>query len=228
MHRGPLIDSGLFARLDDGEIDIVIAASQPETHKFGRKDILWKEGDIINGIGVMLSGILLCRRFQPDGKIQLLRIFEPAQLINLEAAVSRKRTSPVSVIGNSSGSYLWFARDALLANTAIPDEVIRTIQENILHYLADDSIRFMNKTDILARRTVRGRIFLFLTFLCNRHGNDVDIGMSQEEFAQYLCVDRSSLSMELNNMRRDGLIEFEGTNYHLNFPEHPKALLKKR
>jgi CRP-like cAMP-binding protein len=228
MYREVLIDSGFFAKLSDESIDIILAASRPKVCEFRRRDILWKEGDLVNGIGVMLSGTLLCQRFQPDGKAQLLRIFEPPNLMNLEAAISRKRTSPVSVTGNSKGSYLWFLHEALFANTAIPDEDLRVLHENLLSYIADDSIRFMNKTDILARRTVRGRILLFLSFLLNRQGEHVDIGMSQEEFAQYLCVDRSSLSMELNKMRRDGLIEFEGTNYHLHFPKQIKSILKRR
>jgi CRP-like cAMP-binding protein len=226
MYREVLIDSGFFARLNDESIDSIMTASKPEVCEFSRKEILWREGDVIDGIGVVLNGTLLCQRFQPDGRAQLLRLFEPSHLMSLEAAVSQKRTSPVSIVANTAGSYLWFSHNSLFANAAIPSEVVRTLYENLLFCLADDSIRFMNKTDVLARRTVRGRIFLFLSFLRRRQGDCVDVGMSQEEFAQYLCVDRSSLSMELNKMRRDGLIEFEGTQYLLHFPKQLKSILK--
>jgi CRP-like cAMP-binding protein len=223
MYRKELIESGLFVNMDTDEIEAVLAVSKPEVRTFKYRETLWEEGSVVGGIGVMLSGKLLCRRLQPDGKTQLLRLFEPPNLMNLEAAVSRKRTNPVSVIANTDGQYLWFVWESLFENAALPHTTVHTLQRNLLACIADDGIRFMNKTGVLARRTVRGRIFLFLSLLRSRQGDYVNVGMSQEEFAQYLCVDRSSLSLELNNMRRDGLIEFEGTKYRLKFPTSSKG-----
>jgi CRP-like cAMP-binding protein len=45
----------------------------------------------------------------------------------------------------------------------------------------------------------------------------VNIGMNQEELAQYLCVDRSSLSFELNKMRKEGILDFRKKTYTLMF-----------
>jgi hypothetical protein len=70
----------------------------------------------------------------------------------------------------------------------------------------------MKRTDILSRRTIRERVTLFLNVLREISGDEVDIGMTQEKLAQYLCVDRSSLSEELNIMRREGLIDFRKKN----------------
>jgi CRP-like cAMP-binding protein len=48
-----------------------------------------------------------------------------------------------------------------------------------------------------------------------RADQTVSIGMNQEEFANYLCVDRSSLSYELNLMKKEGVIDYKGKTYTL-------------
>ena len=36
---------------------------------------------------------------------------------------------------------------------------------------------------------------------------------SKQQLADYLCVDRSALSSELNRMKKDGLIDFDHDNF---------------
>lgn len=36
---------------------------------------------------------------------------------------------------------------------------------------------------------------------------------SRQDFADYLSVDKSALSRELNKMKKDGLIDFNGDNF---------------
>jgi CRP-like cAMP-binding protein len=224
-YRGLLSKSGLFVHLDDETIDAVLVAAQPEIREFVAKDTLWAEGDIVSGIGVLLNGALSSHRVQPNGRPQLFQVFKVPSIMNLEAAVSREPLSPVSVVASTQGFYLWFPYESLFGNEAIPDVTIHILQENLLSYLAANNIRLMNKADILARRTVRGRVMHYLALKCGGHPNGIDIGMSQEEFAHYLCVDRSSLSTELNNIRRDGIIDFDGTRYRV-IPSREKHTAK--
>lgn len=219
MHHRELHDSKLFTGLKTAEIDDILQAAKPIDRKFQRGDIIWRESDIVDGIGLLESGTLLCQRYHANGKVQLIRLFTPKDLLNIEAGVSHRKTSPVYVVAASTGNYFWFSNESLLNNPNISSEIKIVLQNNLLAYLADDTIRFMNKSDILSRRTVRGRVIMYLNVLREKHGDEVDIGMSQEEFAQYLCVDRSSLSEELNKMRRDGLIDFNKKIFKINFPQ---------
>lgn len=214
-------DTRLFSGIKAAEIEKVVKASKPALHRFKRGDTIWREGDVIDGIGLLESGTLLCQRYHPDGKVQLVRLYVQGDIVNVEAAVSLKRTSPYYITAASAGTYIRFSVSGLLRNPSIRPDTIRIMQANLLAYLADDTIRFMKKTDILSRRTVRDRVVMFLNVLRELHGDVVDIGMSQEELAQYLCVDRSSLSEELNRMRREGLIDFHRKQFRLNFKDSP-------
>jgi CRP-like cAMP-binding protein len=78
----------------------------------------------------------------------------------------------------------------------------------------------MHKSDILTVRTVRGRIMAYLSIISEKRNNlTVKIDMNQEELAQYLCVDRSVLSSELNKMRKEGVLNFNKKTYTLMFSE---------
>ena len=219
MYHSKLHDTKLFTGLKSAEIDNILQIAKPVDRKFQKGDILWSEGDIVDGIGLLEEGTLLCQRYHADGKVQLIRLFTENDILNVEAGVSHRQTSPVYVVAATSGSYFWFSNVSLLKHPLISPAVINVLQTNLLAYLADDTIRFMNKSDILSRRTVRGRVIMYLNVLREKHGDEVDIGMSQEEFAQYLCVDRSSLSEELNKMRRDGMIDFNKKTFKIKFAQ---------
>lgn len=76
--------------------------------------------------------------------------------------------------------------------------------------MASDNIRKMHKIEILAERGLRNRILMYLEILHRKSGTDtVSVKMSREQLAQYLCVNRSALSNELNKMKREKIIDFE-------------------
>ena len=212
-----VFDSRLFTGLSETELNGLMQATNPSNRKFKRGATIWREGDVVDGVGVLESGTLFCQRYHTDGKVQLVRLFLPGDILNIEAAVSHRRTSPTNVIATTTGNYIWFSTAKLFKNPEVPEDTVRVLQTNLLAYLADEAIRFIKKSDILSRRTVRDRITMYLNVLREQYGNEFDTGMTQEELAQFLCVDRSSLSEELNKMRRDGLIDFNRKAFRLFF-----------
>ncbi len=68
----------------------------------------------------------------------------------------------------------------------------------------------------------------YLSIIREKKGRDTfDISMNQEQFAQYLCVNRSVLSKELNQMRNAGLIDYKKNRYTI-LHEHVGAAKKAK
>lgn len=85
-----------------------------------------------------------------------------------------------------------------------------------MHHLADDNIRTSHKLEILAENGLRARIMIYLRILQQKAGgNTVTVRMSREQLAQFLCVNRSALSNELNKMKREGVIDFSRDKFTL-------------
>ena len=81
---------------------------------------------------------------------------------------------------------------------------------------------FKQKMSYLTYKTIRGRLAAYF-FDCAEQAmtqNDFprdlpktiefEIPFSRTELADYLCVDRSAMSRELSNMRKEGILDFSG------------------
>jgi CRP-like cAMP-binding protein len=120
-------------------------------------------------------------------------------------------TSPATLTSRADSTVLFIPYAKILESDGVRTEVKKTIMTNCGEILSNELIRLMYKIDVLSKRMLRERILTYLSLMRERTGSDtVDIGMNQEQFAQYLCVNRSVLSKELNQMRRSGLMITRG------------------
>jgi CRP-like cAMP-binding protein len=229
MNKEILRKSKLFRSFTDKEISHIVDSVNMRHKRFEKGEIVAHQGQIIYHIGILTEGILTEEKYHFDGKRQIVRILTPYFVINLEAAASSLRTSPVSIVASHAGSILWMKYDELMRNGAFSYKTERKLYEKVAMIISDESIRLMYKTDILSRHTVKERILAYLSVVSERRSNrTINIGMNQEEFAHYLCVDRSSLSYELNLLRKDGVIDYKRKTYTLmqkpESPSLPRAL----
>jgi CRP-like cAMP-binding protein len=216
MNKEILRKSKLFKPFSDKEISHILGSVDMRHKRFEKGEIVAHQGQIIHHIGILADGILAEEKYHFDGKRQIVRILTPYFVINLEAAASSMRTSPVSIVASRAGGILWMKYDDLMRNKAFSYKIERKLSEQIAMIISDESIRLMYKADILSKRTVRERILAYLSVVSERRSSPtISIGMNQEEFAHYLCVDRTSLSYELNLLRKDGMINYKGKTYTL-------------
>ena len=86
----------------------------------------------------------------------------------------------------------------------------------LLRILADDNIKKLYKIEVLSKRGLRDRAMTYLRLIHKKSGNtEFSINMDREQFAQYLCVNRSALSYELNQMKRDGIVDFKKDRFRI-------------
>jgi len=208
--------SGFFDGLSAIDFENAVAVSNPTECEFEKDQTLWSQEDSISDVVIVSRGTLIGRKYQPGCKAQFVRTFEQGQCVGLEALLTRRMTMPMTVAANSPGSYVRLAYRPLVYETSLPCETRLKILANIARKVADDSIRFLNKAGVLSQPSVREKALAFLTIVNSKNGGGYfDIGMNQEELAQYLCVDRSTLSENLNRLRREGIIDYGGSRFTL-------------
>jgi CRP-like cAMP-binding protein len=215
-----LRNAELFRGFTDADFAKICASVRRRVQDFERKDVLVRQGAPVSEIGVLIRGGLLSEKYHINGRVQIIRTFSPYAAVNLDAVCSSFRTGPTTITANRSGRIIWLSFDDLIQGEAVSAAVNKALFDRIAAILADENIRLMYKSDILAMRTVRGRIMAYFSILSEKRGSlTIDIDMNQEELAQYLCLDRSSLSLELNKMRREGILDFNKKIYTLAFRE---------
>jgi CRP-like cAMP-binding protein len=214
----------IFQGIADDELRNICKVATPTYAEFKKDDILLEQEDFWECFGIVKSGYLKDMRYSIDAKTQLLRSHGPLSIINLEGASTKRKTSPTDIKATTDGSLLWFSFDILIKSDEIPISVREIFFSNVIAFISDDSIRFMNKLYVMSWRRTWDRVMAFMLILKRKRKDDIiNLGMTQEEFAQYLCVDRTTLTDTLNKMKHEGLIDYQRQKkdaiYKVNFSE---------
>ncbi|MDR0876167.1 MAG: Crp/Fnr family transcriptional regulator [Clostridiales Family XIII bacterium] len=221
MVTEPLKNFKIFSGLSGKDMALIYEATAPQTLQFDKDVRVLNQGDPVQSIDFLAAGKMVSQKNHIDGHVQLVNSYKPLSVINLEAAASHKGTSPFTVVTITPCTIIRILYNRLIHNPHLPIYIKERLFRNIFAYMANDSIRFMNKSDVLSRRIVKDRILIFLSIVSERDdSNVIDIGMNQSQFAQYLCVDRTTLTEAIGKLRKENKIECEGSKYTLNFIEY--------
>lgn len=215
-HLVMLIRSQLFKGLSEEEIRLVRDFSMPSLKEYDRNQVIIGQGDPVRKIGILCRGTVLSTKYHYNGETQILRIYKQGEVLALDAVNTTFLTSPVGLISQTECSVLFLSYQKLLQSDKLSPSVKETILSNNSEILSNELVRLMYKIDVLSKRTLQERVLTYLSIIREKKGRDTfDISMNQEQFAQYLCVNRSVLSKELNQMRKKGLIDYKKNRYTL-------------
>jgi len=208
--------SRIFNGLDDAEIDKVCDIIKPSEKEYVKNQIIVSQGEPVRKIGVLKRGSAISIKYHFDGNTQILRIYNEGEVFSLDTVNTSLATSPVTLMSQTDTVIVFIPYAAILEADSIETSVKEKIMTNCSEILSNELIRLMYKIDVLSKRTLRDRILTYLSLISERSGSKTfHIGMNQEEFAQYLCVNRSVLSNELNKLRKSGLIDYKGGRFTL-------------
>lgn len=208
--------SKLFKGLNEEEIEQVCRLTMPSERFFDKNQIIINQGERVSRIGIIKNGTVISMKYHFNGDAQILRIYKRGEVLSLDAVNTTFLTSPVALVSQTDCSIIFIPYKKLFESSEVSHSFKETVMFNNSEILSNELVRLMYKIDVLSKRTLQERILTYLSIMREKKGKDtVDISMNQEQFAQYLCVNRSVLSKELNRMRKAGLIEYKKNRYTL-------------
>lgn len=204
----------IFQGLDGQELINVCNIVMPSEKTYSKNEVIVNQGESVRKIGILKKGSAISVKYHFDGNPQILRIHNEGEVFSLDAVNTSMSTSPVTLIAQTDCEVVFVPYSKLLDSDSVNDKTKEQIMSNMGEILSNELIRLTYKIDVLSKRTLRERIMTYLSLIRERSGDSTfDIGMNQEQFAQYLCVNRSVLSKELNKMRKSGLIDYKGNRF---------------
>ncbi|QMS85177.1 Crp/Fnr family transcriptional regulator [Candidatus Xianfuyuplasma coldseepsis] len=94
-----------------------------------------------------------------------------------------------------------------LVDQYLHDDAI--FRKNLLTLISQKAYTYSLETKLLSQDTLRDKILHYLTLEQQRQGtNKIQLPMTKEELAKKMHVKRPSLSRELSQMKREGLIDY--------------------
>lgn len=206
----------LFQEMKEEEITDFLKQSHSACQQYGKEEVIFYEGDRINQIGIILSGSCAIVKMYPDGSEHLFQRLSVGHLIGAEISCTNKKISPYSICCLEKVQVLLFSYQYLEKEGMIKETQRLHLQNRLLQFIASENIRKYYKINILSSRSLRERILLYLEIQQKKQGTkEFEIPFDRNQFANYLCVNRSALSKELSKMKADGILAYHKNKFQL-------------
>jgi CRP-like cAMP-binding protein len=221
-----MMKTRLFGGLGPEECAWIREISKATLRSCAAGESFAEEGAVVDFFGIVTKGKLLCEKNSYGGHVDLIGHYAAGDPVGLDIACTVTKRCPFRIICPADAEILTFRYEALMRACAPHGALYERLVVNLIHFLANENIKKLYKIDVLYKRSLRERILVFLRNMETRTGeSSFRIHMSREQFAQYLGVNRSSLSHELSLMRSEGLIRFRKDSFELcGSPKKPNRM----
>ncbi len=206
----------LFSGISVEELTAMRSCLKAEKKDFPKEAFVLRAGDTADSIGLVLAGTVLIVQEDIWGNRNILSKAGPGQTFAAAYACAPGSKLNVSVLAETPVTAMFLnVKRVLNVCPSTCDHHSRIIR-NLLGELAEKNLRFSEKLTHMGQRTTRSKIMSYLSAEAQRLGAyEFDIPFSRQQFADYLGVERSGLSLELGKMKNDGLLDYHKNHFIL-------------
>lgn len=157
-------------------------------------------------MGIILEGRVSVQKIDECGNVLKIAIFSEGDILAANLLFSTRNSYPWTIVSESSAVVLHICKELLLelcqSNIGFLAGLMTAISDKA-HVLTD-------KIDSISLKTIRQQLTDFLRYEYHlQKRNPLKLHISKKDLAERLGVRRTSLSRELNKMRKDGLLEYD-------------------
>ena len=203
-----LLQNRLFADLPAERLDGLLQKLSARTASFGKNSVIWGMGERVDHAGIVLPGRVEAWRYTPDGQENLSAEHEAGGLFGDVLMSARRVGSPVEPRTAKPSKILFLSLDALLRCCAEDGGSDCTrLLSNLLEEISAKYWALQAHIRLLSIPDGRTRLEAYLQQEARKTGEIVCTGMTREQMARYLGMNRSALSRLLGAMQREDRIE---------------------
>jgi len=207
----------LFRGIETEGLNKMLECLKPRMKRYKYREIVALYGSPLSGIGIVASGKVAITRETYSGNRIMLGILGCGDIFGETAAFSNDRTWPVTVIANEDCQLLFLPPDKIQGNCSNICPAHSVLILNMLNILSNKALLLNKKIEYLSAKSIRGKIssYLLEEYVQNKK-TEFRIKMKRHELADYLGIPRPSLSREMISMKKDGIIDFDGSRVQIN------------
>jgi len=212
-----LAGSDLFSGINPDEIAKLVNCLQAKKKNYKKDDFIIEDGGKIYDFGIVLSGTIRTLKWDEfTDKIFLVNIAGKSASMGVMCAASLEHISPVSVQADDDVSVMFFSFDQIFNQCEKKCPSHSKFLKNYVNAVAGHAVYLYGRIECLIKPTIREKILNFLKYESRGQNRKIfSISVNRNHMAEYLNVDRSALSRELSNMKKDGLIDYHKDSFKL-------------
>lgn len=209
-----LSQMSLFQSLDEDGILAVINCLNGYKKDYEKNQIIYNFSDPIEYAGIVLKGEVDIVMQNFCGNEYGAKRFKQGDIFGIAYACLPWENSHIQVVVQERSKVLFLKLSNLFLPRSIACVYASQMTVNLLKELAKNTVFQDNKIQILIQKHIRDKL---IVYICSRNlcDNTITLPFNRQDLADHLAVDRSALSRELGNMKRDGLIDFDKNKLYI-------------
>ena len=212
-------DNPLFAHVPQEALLPLLECLQAQKRSFAKGEIIFAADTRATQLGIVLTGRVYTMYEDMLGGRSILDTMEPGRLFCEAFSCTQQQHLPVSIAAQTDCTVLLIDTVRILHTCANACRQHQQLCENLVHILAEKYTAMSHKVIHLSGRTTRRKLLSYLSEQMRlAGGNPFALPFNRQELADYLFIERSGLSTELNKLQKEGILQFDNGMCSLQIP----------
>ena len=206
----------LFYGVSETEITAMLNCLQARVLTFKKGEYVFREGEHMDKITVLVSGKLLVQQDDFWGNRSIVNVIRIGEMFG-EAYVAPESGAILNdVVAEENSTVISFDVRRILTVCSTACRFHSMVVQNLFFAISEKNRKLVQKIGHMSKRSTRAKLLSYLSEEAKRHNNrHFTIPFNRQQLADFLCVDRSAMSNELCKMREEGLVEFDRNEFTL-------------
>lgn len=206
----------LFEGISEDQLTAILGCLEAQTKTYPKGDFVFRAGTKLTKVGVVLEGNVQLIQEDYWGNRSLLEQIAPGGIFGEAFACTDHAILPLSVIAADDVTILLIDYRRIISVCTSACEFHLRVIKNMVTSMAQKNIVLTRKIEHTSKRTINEKILSYLSGQALRNGSpSFTIPFNRQELADYLAVDRASLSRSLGQMRDEGILRVKGRRFEL-------------
>lgn len=200
-----LIETRLFGKISQQEVEKMVRCSKSVTKEYEPGDYIFREEDNPRFLYLILDGEVSVVKDFASGRQDILYVAGIGDVFGEDFFGAQQKPYWFDAVANRRTTLLLLPWEFFFGFCSNACEHHQQLIKNMLEILAGKNFEMTRKAHILSSTTLREKIAVWLFETAK--GDVMHTKMNREQMAAYLGVTRPSLSRELMKMQNEGMID---------------------
>ena len=206
----------LFRGASAEEVEKMLGCLNAETRCYPKGSVIFHAGDVIQSVGLVLSGSVSIEIDDVWGNKSILDYVNAGQVFAEAYACVPGEPLMTSVVAAEATEVLLLDVGRMLHICANGCGFHQKLIRNLLFISSQKNLNLSRRSIHTSAKSIRGRLLSYLSHQAVTNGSrEFTIPFNRQQLADYLNVDRSAMSNDLSKMQKDGLILAERNHFTL-------------
>ena len=206
----------IFSDANEFECQAMMFCFKTRFKSFDKNEKIVTEGDPVTDVVMVLKGSANVLNEDDLGNIFIISRVGFGEVFGLEELNNKMECFKNNLVAKEKCLVMFMNAHRLMNMCENKCKRHELIIKNLMSMLLDNNKILLEKLNILSKKSTREKLLAYFKLCAEKNNNTYfEIPFNKTELANYLSVDRSAMSTELNKLKSEGIIDFDKKQYHL-------------